>query len=108
MAVTVTAQEVAGNQPMAPTFVDRIRVQGDAAYPQAAGGYDLDLATVLPGKTVIGATMGVTADLVPANIGCVFIPSTGRLKCFVISTGTEVADAGDASALDTTLLVFSK
>ena len=108
MAATITLQDTIGEVPSAPTFVARIRVQGDASYPQATGGYPLGLDTLLPGKTILGVTMSVVADLTPSDIGCVYDRANDKLKCFVISTGTEVADTASAAALDVELLVFAE
>jgi len=76
----------------------------DAGYPQATGGFPLNLATVLPGKTILGVSNGI---VIGGDIGCVFDRTAGKLKCFVLSTGAEVADKASAAALDTELSVFS-
>lgn len=103
MAATITFQLNAGKQPRAPLFVDRIRVEGDASYP--TGGYDLGLATLLPGKTVLGVPPNAqTAD----DWITQFDRSTGKLLLVLISTGAEVAGAVDVSNLDIELLVLSK
>lgn len=105
MPPTITFQANAGKQPMAPTYIDRIRVEGDTSYPQTTGGYDLGLAALLPGKTVLGVS---TAIMVGSDWITQFDRATGKLKVVVISTGAEVANGVDLAALDVELLVFSK
>lgn len=103
MAATVTLQATLGNQPMAPTFIDRVRVQGDASY--TAGGYALGLATKLPGKTILQA---VANPQVASDWGFAYDRTNDKLKVFVLSTGLEVAGAVDLSAMDVELVVFSR
>jgi len=105
MAATITHQNEAGEQPRAPLFIDRIRVQGDTSYPASTGGYPLGLDTLLPGKTIIGVSNGI---VIGGDIGCVYDRANDKLKCFVISTGAEVANGATAVALDVELLVFSE
>lgn len=105
MAATVTLQASAGKQPAAPTFVERIRVQGDASY--TTGGYALGLASKLgPGAKEI---LGVMPAAQPANLwGVQYVRATDKLMVFLTSTGAEVAAATNLAALDVELLVFSK
>lgn len=77
----------------------------DAGYPKNAGGYPLGLDTLLPGKTIVGVTANV---VIGGDIGCVYDRTTGKLKCFVVSTGAEVANLASAAALDVELLVFAE
>lgn len=102
MAATVTVQATGGKKPMAPMFVDRIRVEGDNPY--TVGGFFLDLATKLPGKTILGLTATVH---VGKDWGTSYDRANDKLKIYVVSTGAE-AGAIDLSTLDVELLVFSQ
>jgi len=107
MAATVTLQTSAGKQPAAPTFVERVRLQGDTSYPAATGGYPLGLATVLgPGaKEVLGVMPAVQ---VGNDWGIQYDRANDKVKVFLVSTGAEVANGTNLAALDVELLVFSK
>lgn len=102
MALTITLAASAGEQPMAPTFVDRINVVGENPYP--AGGFPLGLATLLAGKTILGATSGAQ---IGSDWGYVYDRAADKLVVYIISTGAE-AGAIDLSTLDADFLVFSE
>jgi len=102
MALTVTVAAGIGEVPTAPTFVDRINVVGENPY--VAGGFPLGLATLLPGKTIIGATSGAQ---IGSDWGYVYDRTNDKLIVYIISTGAE-AGAIDLSTLDVDLLVFSE
>lgn len=76
----------------------------DAGYPKDAGGFPLGLATLLPGKTILGVTPTV---LIGSDVGCVFDRASGKLKLFVVSSGAEVANLAEAGDLDVELLAFA-
>lgn len=105
MAATVTVQATGGKQPMAPLFVDRIKIEGDTSYPQTTGGYDLALAANLPGKTVIG---GVPTVQVGSDWVVTLDRATGKAKVTLISTGAEVANGVDLALLDVEMLIVSQ
>jgi hypothetical protein len=106
MAATVTLQATLGNQPTAPTFIDRIRVVGDAApgYPNP-GGYFLDLVTKLPGKTILGVAV---MTQITGAFGLAYDRATDKLRVFVLTTGIEVANGVNLATLDVELIVFSR
>jgi hypothetical protein len=104
MAATITLQTTQGNQPMAPMFVERVRIQGDSSY--VTGGYALGASTLFPGKTVIGATMQLVVSAA-GDIGAVYDRTNDKVKAIVNSTGVEVANGADATALDVELLIFA-
>ena len=90
MAATIAVQETAGQRPSAPTFTERIDVTGDASYPTS--GYDLGLATLFPGRTVVAVQ--ANPSLIAAAPFARFDYGTGFLL-FVTEAGIEVANAVD-------------
>jgi len=102
MALTITNEAGAGDQPTAPTFVNRIKVVGENPY--VAGGFPLGLATLLAGKTIVGATSGAQ---IGSDWGYVYDRTNDKLIVYIISTGAE-AGAIDLSTLVAEFLVFSE
>lgn len=102
MATTITLEASGGGKPTAPGFVDRIKVIGDNPY--VAGGFPLGLATLLPGKTILGGTNTVQ---VGSDWGTRYDRVNDKLMVYIVSTGAE-AGAIDLSTLDVEFLVFSK
>lgn len=103
MAVTIAVQEKAGQRPSAPTFTERLDVTGDASYP--TNGYDLGLATLFPGRTVVG--VHANASFVAAAPFASFDYGTGFLL-FVTEAGVEVANAVDVQTATFQVVVTFK
>jgi len=108
MAVTATLQQTIGFDPTAPYPVDVIGVLADNAYP--VGGYEIDLATLLPNRTV--------RSVVPSALGG-FLPvwdsANSKLMFFqanYVAQGNgpliEVPDQGDLTDVTAQLTVFSE
>lgn len=93
MAATIAVQETAGQRASAPTFTERLDVTGDSSYP--TGGYDLGLATLFPGRTVVA----VHAQPNPGGTGIFFKYDHGNDKLlFLDGDGAEIAATTNVSA----------
>jgi hypothetical protein len=103
MAATIAVISTAGQRPSAPTFHEQLDVTGDASY--TTGGYDLGLATLFPGRTVVGVivqpTEGGTALLFEYDY------ATGFLK-FLDGNAVEIAPTTDVQADTAKVVVIFK
>lgn len=104
MAATITEISKAGEKPSAPTFARRLTVQGDSSY--ATGGYDLGLATLYPGETII-AVVAQPENAGPNAFFAEFDYGTGNLL-FLDGAGAEVVATTDVSGSTFQVLVLSE
>lgn len=105
MAATFTLLSEAGRRPRAPTFHHVVRVQGDGSYPEATGGYPVDLDALEVKGDVIN-------DFVSVDYAngwyAKFNRATSKIQLYVVATGAEVANAVNVGAFDEEMVLISQ
>ena len=102
---TLTLVKAGGKVPSAPLFAERISVLGDSSYP--TGGTASFSATV---AAAVGRAVDIV-DVISGDCGdnhVEYDAANDKLKVRVISTGAEVANATNQSAVTFNLTVLYK
>ena len=94
-----------GQKASAPTYIDRITVEGPASY--TTGGWDANaaLAAALPGRSIQDVRIDEN-QAVGAQRG-IYIHATGLIK-YLVAAGTEVGNGTDLSGQVHTAIVISE
>lgn len=105
-AEDVTLVATAGQKASAPTYIDRVTIEGPASYP--TGGWDPSaaLALALPGRSI----QDVRLDENDGNANAVrglFVHASGLIR-YLDEAGAEVANTTDLTGETHTAIVISE
>jgi hypothetical protein len=104
-AEDITLIATGGQKASAPTYIDRVTIEGPASYP--TGGWDpaLALAAALPGRVILDVRLDEDEGNTNAVRG-VYLHATGLIK-YLTEAGAEVTNTTDLTGETHTAIVLS-
>jgi len=105
-AEDITLVATGGQKASAPTYIDRITIEGPASYP--TGGWDpaAALALALPGRSIQDVRIDTKIGNGDADGEAIYIHATGLIQ-YLVAAGTEVANTTDLTGETHTAIVLS-
>lgn len=106
-AEDITLVATAGQSASAPTYVDRVTIEGPASY--TTGGWDPSaaLALALPGRSIQDVRLDTKIGNANADGEAIYIHATGLIQ-YLVAAGTEVSNATDLTGETHTAIVISE
>lgn len=106
-AEDVTLVATGGQKPSAPTYIDRVTIEGPASY--TTGGWDAAaaLAAALPGRSIQDVRLDTKIGNGDADGEAVYIHATGLIQ-YLVAAGTEVGSTTDLTGQTHTAIVISE
>lgn len=106
-AEDITLVATGGTKPSAPTYIDRITIEGPASY--TTGGWDPStaLAAALPGRSIQDVRLDVNIANGDADGAARYIHATGLIQ-YLVAAGTEVGSTTDLTGQTHTAIVISE